>query len=32
MMDRIGDDGLVVDGKKLCFEYRCFGLLIKSYI
>ncbi|KAK6935037.1 G-patch domain [Dillenia turbinata] len=21
MMDRIGDDGLVVDGRKLCFEY-----------
>lgn len=22
MMDRIGDDGLVVDGRKLFFEYR----------
>lgn len=24
MMDRIGDDGLVVDGRKLFFEYRFF--------
>lgn len=22
MMDKIGDDGLVVDGRKLFFEYR----------
>lgn len=22
MMDRVGDDGLVVDGRKLFFEYR----------
>lgn len=24
MMDSIGDDGLVVDGRKLFFEYRYF--------
>lgn len=24
MMDRIGDDGFVVDGRKLFFEYRYF--------
>lgn len=24
MMDKLGDDGLVVDGRKLFFEYRYF--------
>ena len=27
MMDRIGDDGLVVDGRKLFFEYRYFSFV-----
>lgn len=27
MMDRIGDDGFVVDGRKLFFEYRYFFFL-----
>lgn len=33
MMDKIGDDGLVVDGRKLFFEYRFvhFIPLIKIY-
>ena len=26
MMDKIGDDGLVVDGRKLFFEYRYIPL------
>jgi hypothetical protein len=27
MMDMIGDDGLVVDDRKLFFEYRYFSFL-----
>lgn len=30
MMDRIGDDGLVVDGRKVFFEYRSVLWLIAS--
>jgi hypothetical protein len=32
MMDRIGDDGLVVDGRKLFFEYRYFSFIIAMIV
>lgn len=27
-MDKLGDNGLVVDGRKLFFEYRYFFLIV----
>ena len=27
MMDGIGYEGIVIDGRRICFEYRCVSLL-----
>lgn len=32
MMDKLGDDGLVVDGRKLFFEYRFFPPLFPDHL